>query len=379
MSVAEGRVRGNKSTTLIVCSTPNMRGIHNYALGLQKRLCDSVVVGPNKGRFFVYWELVGILGRFLDIWKSGALIFANSRISPLIWPCLARKYVGVVIHDLMDTTMQRGYNAEGEDLLGKGRRKINTWLIVQSLKRADFVIANSSTTKVELVREGIVMGKQVYIVNPAPSFGGLVRTRHESESLKQCKSGGILILGVTGSSENKCLDDYFRMIDAIVMKRRIDICLVLVGVDELGLSREAREIYRRNENTVVLKKGVSKSYLVSLYLSCDVFVSLSSDEGYGIPVADAIGFGIPVIARNIPAFREISEDITNVSPVSLCDDYEDCCVLVEKYLASGFLDTFGMHEEKKASRIENYMVHKERYEKRASQTLNEIERYGSTS
>jgi len=44
--------------------------------------------------------------------------------------------------------------------------------------------------------------------------------------------------------------------------------------------------------------------LKSLYGTCSAYVSASEHEGFGLPLAEALGFGKPVFARETPAVRE---------------------------------------------------------------------------
>jgi glycosyltransferase involved in cell wall biosynthesis len=48
--------------------------------------------------------------------------------------------------------------------------------------------------------------------------------------------------------------------------------------------------------------------LTSLYRDCDILLAPSYGEGYGLPVAEAGRFGLTLILRDLPVFREIAGD-----------------------------------------------------------------------
>lgn len=87
-----------------------------------------------------------------------------------------------------------------------------------------------------------------------------------------------------------------------------DVNLVLVGqqgwkVDEL-VNRIAQHPERGKR--LFWLKGVSDEYLDRIYKSCSCLVAASINEGFGLPLIEAARHGTPVIARDIPVFREVA-------------------------------------------------------------------------
>jgi len=56
---------------------------------------------------------------------------------------------------------------------------------------------------------------------------------------------------------------------------------------------------------VVFHNGVSDSQYERLLADNAVLATASFDEGYGIPVAEAMAMGVPVVISNIPVFHEV--------------------------------------------------------------------------
>jgi glycosyltransferase involved in cell wall biosynthesis len=59
---------------------------------------------------------------------------------------------------------------------------------------------------------------------------------------------------------------------------------------------------------LVFHHGVSDGEYRQLLHRATALVSLSRDEGYGLPLIEAMAAGTPVIASDIPIFREVTEE-----------------------------------------------------------------------
>ncbi len=52
--------------------------------------------------------------------------------------------------------------------------------------------------------------------------------------------------------------------------------------------------------------GVSDETLLEIYRQATAFLAVSEAEGFGLPLVEAAKFGLPIIARDIPVFREVT-------------------------------------------------------------------------
>jgi glycosyltransferase involved in cell wall biosynthesis len=86
--------------------------------------------------------------------------------------------------------------------------------------------------------------------------------------------------------------------------------LVIVGrpgwmVDSLILKlRRHRERNRR----LFWIEDASDEFLDRIYASCTCLIAASHGEGFGLPLIEAASKGLPIIARDIPVFREVAGD-----------------------------------------------------------------------
>ena len=101
------------------------------------------------------------------------------------------------------------------------------------------------------------------------------------------------------------------LLKAFQLLKRKDLKLVLVGAQVLnGDDTVFREIIgyidenKLNEN-IILAGYVSDSKIASYYKNASLYVFPSVDEGFGIPIIEAMSYSLPIICSDIPVFREI--------------------------------------------------------------------------
>jgi len=61
-------------------------------------------------------------------------------------------------------------------------------------------------------------------------------------------------------------------------------------------------------DNLVIHNGATDAEYVALLQSSTALVSASLDEGFGIPLVEAMGFGVPVVVSDITIFHEIAGD-----------------------------------------------------------------------
>jgi len=110
-----------------------------------------------------------------------------------------------------------------------------------------------------------------------------------------------------------------QVLDAFDLLRRRgkDFCLVLVGQEGWkSLPDDQRqtipEIVRRLRNHEQLERrlfwleGISDEYLERVYAASTCLLFPSEGEGFGLPLVEAAKHKIPIIARDLPVFREVA-------------------------------------------------------------------------
>jgi glycosyltransferase involved in cell wall biosynthesis len=90
----------------------------------------------------------------------------------------------------------------------------------------------------------------------------------------------------------------------------VDINLFIVGKAGWMVERLISRIQSHNElgRKLFWFDDASDECLKDLYLRSTCLIAASEGEGFGLPLIEAAKYGVPIIARDIPVFREIAQD-----------------------------------------------------------------------
>lgn len=89
----------------------------------------------------------------------------------------------------------------------------------------------------------------------------------------------------------------------------VDADLMIVGKKGWGVAHLIGRIRAHPEfgKRLAWREKVSDEELGSLYAQCDALIAASFAEGFGLPIVEAGHFGKPVLASDIPVFREVGK------------------------------------------------------------------------
>lgn len=114
---------------------------------------------------------------------------------------------------------------------------------------------------------------------------------------------------------------YLQVLDAFSQLWRdgIDVNLVIVGREGwIGLHEDMRrdipetvtrlQSHPERNRRLFWLEGISDEYLEKVYAASTCLIAASYGEGFGLPLIEAAQHKLPIIARDIPVFREVSGD-----------------------------------------------------------------------
>lgn len=89
-----------------------------------------------------------------------------------------------------------------------------------------------------------------------------------------------------------------------------NINLVIIGKNGWLMDEFAQRLSQHPERNHRLfwLDSISDEYLEQIYSASSCLIAASNNEGFGLPLIEAARRGVPIIARNIPVFKEVARD-----------------------------------------------------------------------
>ena len=203
-------------------------------------------------------------------------------------------------------------------------------------RRLDRVITISEASKQDILTHARVPEEKITII-PHAADPAVYYPRDPDEShTKICKSLGLCkpyLLYVSriehpGKNHVRLIQAFAQLKAAGKLK---DYQLVLAGKDWLGADAVHVEAEKCGYTDDVKFLGfVSDEDLPLLYAAADIFLFPSLYEGFGLPVLEAMGMGVPVACANASSLPEVMGDVaTYFDPLNV----EDIGRAIEKLLS----------------------------------------------
>lgn len=210
--------------------------------------------------------------------------------------------VVVTLHDL--------YPYDIPDNFGFPKVFFNRAVLRQCLKRVNAIACVSQCTLSRLQSlfpQHARKASVVYNSVPADAYAG-TETPAPEWSTKP------FLLCVAQHRRNKNILLALRVFQRLIWTRRLPAGaqLLIVGIE--GPETAAIKEFIATSclaQSVVLLNGITDAQLQWCYRNCSLLLAPSLIEGFGLPVAEALLAGCPVVCSDIPAFRELGRQNCN--------------------------------------------------------------------
>lgn len=172
-------------------------------------------------------------------------------------------------------------------------------------KEADRIIADSQTTKEDLVKFLDIPPEKISVIYLAPS--SIFKPQDDdkiNEVLKKYKIKKPYILSVATQEPRKNIQKLLDVFEKIQLERP-NFNLVLTGKYGWG---PGFHYLGGTDGKIIWTDYVSENDLPVLYSGCRVFAYPSLYEGFGLPILEAMACGAPVVTSNNSAMAEIAKD-----------------------------------------------------------------------
>ena len=228
----------------------------------------------------------------------------------------------VTVHDLSF--------ARDPSLMGLRDRLVFRTAVPRSARRASRVIVVSQQTKRDLIELAGVSAERIAVV---PNGVGAPFGPDGPQANRQPYAL------VVGSLERR--KDPLTAIEGFALLGSDDLRLVFVGPDRGdGAAARTAAAKRGLGKRVEFKGHVSDEELAALYRGAACLVFPSRDEGFGLPMLEAMASGVPVVATRAGALPEIAADAAILvepgNPVELAGGIERALADRERLVSAGF-------------------------------------------
>jgi glycosyltransferase involved in cell wall biosynthesis len=105
---------------------------------------------------------------------------------------------------------------------------------------------------------------------------------------------------------------YRQILDAFTLlwQANENVNLLIVGKVGWNIAEVADILAKHPElhKNLFWLKGISDEYLEKIYAASTCLIAASEGEGFGLPLIESAQYGIPLLLRDIPVFREVAGD-----------------------------------------------------------------------
>lgn len=211
-------------------------------------------------------------------------------------PILYRRRCISTIHDITPLLFKTGRASTKNSLIYMAKHCAFSFALKNQVERSEAIITPTNTVREQLIQ---LYGESIkYKISPIYE-GVSYRLLSYDRTKKICEKPYLLYVGNFYPHKNVEF-----LIKAFV-KSNSPYLLVLAGPHDYFLKRILDSLSEEKKKQVIIKDTQSLHELISLYTYADALIHPSISEGFGLPIVEAMYFGIPIIASHIPVFQEI--------------------------------------------------------------------------
>lgn len=189
---------------------------------------------------------------------------------------------------------------------GIPQQDVRLWLLRKwahrSLRRADWVVVATNGTRKEILDGSLIDPAKVVVRPIQPQGINRVKVSHRPNVQRVYLVGDVY--------GYKCFERAVLEIEQWARKTSTQPQVVHIGehIEGPAVRRLLEAIASCNKSTVRLMGRLPHAQTLSELSNADITVVPSERESYGLPLAEALALGVPVVCSDLPQFREIAGD-----------------------------------------------------------------------
>lgn len=239
---------------------------------------------------YASWNYLGVprVGGKLDLVHATGLVVPPARPARLV----------ATVHDVAVEAMPEVVPATWRRIYARG--------LEVALGQAEVFCVVSEAVKTQLVELHSVEVGRIVVTPEAPNVTPNDYRDHTALQRLGIDGPYILNVGTVEPRKNQVL-----LLEAFADAEPSlgGMRLVIAGSAGWGSAETLKTIERLHlEGRVTLTGAIGASALAALYARASIFAMPSLYEGFGIPLVEAMGFGLPCLASHDPALKEVAGD-----------------------------------------------------------------------
>jgi glycosyltransferase involved in cell wall biosynthesis len=184
---------------------------------------------------------------------------------------------------------------------GRIKASVKYYCIKVGIALSRRIIVNSNDTGLSVIEAGgDLIRARISVVYPG------IEIDLQKYKEKKFKKGNTLKLLAVGAVMKRKGYDY--LVRALTIIKNIDFkCTIVGNIDDEKFHRELMQMVKDAdmEEKIIFTGFVSRRKLADLFQEADIFLLASLHEGYGIVLCEAMCHGMPIIATDAGAVREV--------------------------------------------------------------------------
>ena len=312
--VLDGRNQGTKSLMLhLINAVARQHPSHDYYVYAQEPHPKLDLTLPN-----LHMRPTPYRGSFVHLSTTLPRAKRHDSLDTLVFNFISSPSMAdatVMMHDILPQTHPRYFSA---------RFVARCWMLFGfSAFRARHLFTISDHSRREIRRlYPWTRRKRIDVLHIGPSFEDAVYfSPADPAQLPEALSGVsryVLCVGRMEPRKNTQL-----AIDAFRRSAPADTHLVIVGRREPGVT-----IDLHGDDRIIELGSISDEALIAVYQQADLFLYPSSAEGFGLPLLDAILFGLPVVSSGLTSMAEVGGDCAIFFDPEASSALHDLAVLI---------------------------------------------------
>jgi glycosyltransferase involved in cell wall biosynthesis len=213
------------------------------------------------------------------------------------YPILYRRPFVATVHDVTPLFFKTGKASIQNGKLYTIKNQLFKYVVQNQISNSKHILVPSYSVKKELMKQySMLVSKKITV-----TYEGLDYSFQQMKKHNKTKNLSDFILYVGNFYPHKNIERLLLAWKQINTDKR----LVLLGPKDIFSEKLKRMIAEKNINQVIWIHNSDFLERIKYYSSALALIHPSLSEGFGLPIIEGMHFNLPIIASDIPVFKEL--------------------------------------------------------------------------